>query len=316
MKKQILILAIMIIGAGLYSCKKKYQIIPPPVPSSSIRDSLEFNFFDSIQYFTVNGLGGGDFVTNKGIVFTIPPYTFRGAAGDTILGDVNIDIVEILDPANMVLMNKTTTSDNEVLVTGGQFRINFTYNSSQVYISSDTVVYVGVPTDISSPNMKLFEGYEDATGFVNWKPVLDTLGQPVATPILTETVNGLFQDYYSFALDSLNSNWINCDYFYNSLGSKTQLSVTLGDKHDNSNTLFFIHFNNFQSVMAGYFDGQKFVTPGTVPVGANVSLLLFSEIDEEYAIKKIDMVVSNGYSLTTTLDPTTYKDLLNTIRNL
>ena len=68
--------------------------------------------------------------------------------------------------------------------------------------------------------------------------------------------------------------------------------------------------------MSGYFDGQKFVTPGTVPVGVNVSLVLFSEIDGDYSIKKIDMVVSNGYSVTTTLDPTTYKDLLNTIRNL
>ena len=306
----------MIIGAGLYSCKKKYQIIPPPTPTSSIRDSLQFNFFDSIQYFTVNGSGGGTFTTNKGIVFNVPPYTFRGAAGDTIFGNVNIDIIEILDPANMVLMNKTTTSDNEVLVTGGQFRINFTLNDNPVYISSDTVVYVNVPTDISSPNMKVFEGFEDATGFVNWKPVLDTIGQPVATSITTDTVNSLFQDYYSFSIDSLNSNWINCDYFYNALGAKTQLSVTLGDKHNNSNTLFFIHFNSFQSIMSVYFDGQKFVTPGTVPVGVNVSLVLFSEIDGDYSIKKIDMVVSNGYSVTTTLDPTTYKDLLNTIRNL
>ena len=315
MKKHILILFLAVLsGLGFYSCKKKYQVIPPPVPTSSIRDSIDFNFNENRQTFSFNGLTGGTFVTAEGIVFHVPYYTFRDASGDTVLGTIEVEIIEILRTSDMILQNKPTTSDGEVLVTGGQFKATFTVNDNPVYIGSDTVVYVRVPTDIADTKMKVFNGIEDATGFVNWKPALDSLGLTQTTTINQDTLaNGVIQNYYDFTLDNLSANWINCDYFYNVPGTKTALTVSLSDDHNNSNTMFFIHFSNIQSVMSGYYDGINFVSNGQIPVGTAIKLVFISEIDGDYMSKIIPITVSSGYTNSITLDPTTYQDIVDDI---
>ncbi len=316
MKKHLLLVTLLIIGTTFFSCKKKYTVVPPPTPTSSIHDSINFNRGESVQTFTVNGGAGGDFVTEKGIKFHIPYYSFRDALGDTVLGTVTVDIIEILDPSDMILQNRPTTSDNRVLVTGGQFKVDFTVNNSPVTLG-DSVIYVEVPTDIPSPNMILFDGTEDATGFVNWIPVTDDIGVTTSTPVTADTVNGLVQNYYSVVIDSTNANWINCDYFYNSVNSQTSITLNLPERHNNTNTFFFIHFNDIQSVMAGYFNGDQFVTPGTIPVGSNVTLVIISEIDGNYYSEfASNITVSNGHTSSVTPNPTTYADMLNSIVNL
>ncbi|MFK8046003.1 MAG: hypothetical protein AB8B72_10945 [Crocinitomicaceae bacterium] len=318
MKKQLLILALALIASvGFYSCKKKYQVIPPPTPFSSIRDSFQFMYNENRQNFSFNATAGGQFVSEDGIQFTVPNYAFKDANGDTVLGKVDVELIEILSPSDMILMIKTTTADGDPLVTGGQFKATFTSNDNPVYISEDTVLYVKVPTDISDPNMRVFNGTEDATGFVNWAPGLDSIGMPLTTTVVTDTlVNGVIQGYYSFVMNSTSANWINCDYFYDVPGTKTELMVGLPDEHNNANTMFFIHFNGIQSVMAGFFDGNNFVSNGRIPVGTSVELVFVSEIDGDYKSKFIPITVSNGYSNTITLDPTTYEDIIEDITEL
>lgn len=316
MKKLLILITVLALGGSFYSCKKKYTVVPPPTPTSSIWDSINFYFVEAEQQFSFNGAAGGDFVTASGIQFHVPYFTFRDGDGDTVTGTVNVTLTEILTPADMIRMNKPTTSDNNVLVTGGQFKINFTVNDNPVYISGDTVVYCKVPTDVASSSMKLFDGVEDNTGFVNWLPSIDTSGNPQSTPIDIDTVNGLIQNYYLVELDTFNSNWINCDYFYTSTSPQTNITLNLPSLHNNTNTLFFLHFSDFQSVMSGYYDGNNFVTPGTIPVGTNVTLVIISEIDGNYYSTFEDIIVNSGYSASITPDPTTYSDMVNTIVNL
>jgi len=318
MKKQLLILALALIASvGFYSCEKKYQVIPPPTPFSSLRDSFQFMYNDNRQNFSFNGTAGGQFVSEDGIQFTVPNHAFRDGNGDTIFGTVDVELIEIITPSDMILMNKTTTSDGDPLVTGGQFKATFTSNENPVFISEDTVLYVRVPTEISDPNMRVFNGTEDATGFLNWKPAPDSIGDPLKTTITSETLtNGIIQDYYTFVMNSSSANWINCDYFYDVPGTKTELMVALPDEHKNSNTLFFIHFNSIQSVMGGFFDGNNFVSNGRIPIGTAVELVFVSEIDGDYKSKFIPITVSNGYSNTITLDPTTYDDIIEDIKEL
>lgn len=320
MKKQLLVLFLAFItGVGFYSCKKKYQVIPPPTPTSAIRDSFAFyyNDVDKRQQFSFNGLTGGDFVTAEGIVFHAPYYTFRDASGDTVLGTIEVEVIEILTPKEMLRMNKPTTSDGDVLVTGGQFKITFTVNDNPVFISADTVVYVRVPTDIADPKMKVFNGIEDATEYVNWKQAIDTVGLPQATTINQDTLtNGVIQKYYNFTLNNTSASWINCDYFYNVPGTKTGLTVGLPDGHNNSNTMFFIYFSNIQSLMSGYYDGVNFVSNGQIPVGTAVKLVFISEIDGDFTSKIVPITVSNGYLSSFVLDPTTYQDIEDDIVTL
>ena len=323
MKKHLLLLSILILGTVFYSCKKKYTVVPAPKPTSSITDSITFNKSRAIQNFTFSAIGGGIFKTSGGAKFTVLPYSFRDALGDTVLSNVKVKYIEAITPSDMILLNLPTTANNEVLTTGGEFKIEFTVNGNPVFLA-DSIIYrliVQIPTDIASPDMKIYHGTEDATGFVDWSEALDTAGLPISTVVAMDSFTivdpTLMKNYYTFFLDSLSSQWINCDYLSSNTGSKTALTLSLPPLHDNTNTFFFVHFNNIQSVMAGYFDGNNFVTPGTIPVGSNVTLVIFSEIDGNYySTFQENVIVSSSYSNSITPNPTTYSDMINAIINL
>ena len=124
-----------------------------------------------------------------------------------------------------------------------------------------TRAFVRVPTEIADPDMLLYEGTEDPTGFVDWQPVTDALGLPIGATLDPDTINGVVSYYYEFEMDSSFSNWVNLDHSYNANLSSTRISLSLPEIHNNTNTFMFVHFNEVQSVMAGYFDGENFVTP-------------------------------------------------------
>jgi len=315
MKKHLLLITLLILGVTFFSCKRKYQIVPPPTPSSSIHDTILKNREDSRSLYYIGGGAGGDFTTDAGIQFHIPYYSFRDLADDTVLSTVTIEVIEILDPSDMILLNRPTTSSNAVLVTGGQFKVSFSVNGNPVFIG-DSTIFARVPTADPDLNMIMFEGTEDNTTFVDWTPVTDGFGANVPTPVSVDTINGALFYYYDIVIDSTISNWINCDYFYNFNSPKTDITLTLPELHDNSNTFMFVHFDGIQSVMAGYFDGDNFVTPATIPIGSLVTIVIISEIDDNYYSKFIPITVGSGYSATITPDPTTYADMINSIVNL
>jgi len=299
----------------IIACRKP-TIIPPPVPTSSIHDSIQFNFQNRSQYFTFNGGSGGDFVTEKSVEFHIPYYAFRYENGDTVFSTIHVELVEIPEPQDMILVNKPSTADNQVINSGGHFKMEFSVNNNPVFLQ-DTMIYIKVPKTASNPNMYIFDGIVDATGYVNWIPSTDELGQYKSVLTASEIVNGVIQEYDSLILDETNANWISYGRFLDNSGSQTKLAYTLPELHDNSNTFYFLHFDNVNAVMAGYFDGYQFITPSTIPIGSNVTVVLISEIDNNYYSKFIDNTTigsSSGQELT--LDPTTYSDLINRIINL
>ncbi len=301
----------------LYSCKKKYTVVPPPTPTSSIHDSIEFNYTESLQEFSISGASGGDFVTAAGVKVHVPYYSFRNIeTGDTIFGTVKIDLFESLDPSHMILTNRTTTATNEIMATDGMIRMNYTVNNNPIMLG-DSVLFVRLPVDVPNPNMLLFNGTEDATGFVDWAPSLTDLGalRPVSNAV--ENIGGLIQNYDSVTIDKNNSNWISFSRLPVATGSKTAVTLTLPERHNNTNTFLFVHFNGFKSVMQGFFDGDRFVTPATIPVGSDISIILFSEIDGNYYSTFInDLTIGSSYSASITPEPTTYADMINSIVNL
>ena len=319
MRKQLIIFVLALIAtAGFYSCKKKFTTIPPPTPFSSLTDSFRFMRNENVQTFIINSATGGTFTTKAGVEFTVPADAFRDAANELIVGSVEIEIVETISTNDMILNNRSTTSNGDVLVTGGQFKISYAVNGNPVVIGGGLQIDVVVPTDIGSDKMNLFYGSEDANSFVNWTLATDTtdLAEPIPVTVTdTVTPTGTLK-FYNFQIDSLSANWINCDYFYSVPGAKTGLTLTLDEDFNNSNTLFFIHFNTIQSVMTGYFDGNNFVTAGQIPEGTSVKLIFAAEIDGDYYYKGLDIVVSNGYSGSITMDPSSYNDIISNINDL
>lgn len=319
MKKQLLILTLALFTSlGFYSCKKKYQIIPAPTPTSGIRDSFALKQINNVQNKTINAISGGSYTTDGGMKIDVPADAFVDATGFPISGNVNIELIEILTPSSMIFMEKSTTSNGEVLVTGGQFKISYSVNGNPVYIRGGYQLDVKLPTEIGDDKMQVFHGTEDATGFVNWTQAMDTaaISQPIPVVVTLDTIGSTIEKFYTFSLDSLSANWINCDYFYSASGVKTKLSVKLPEDYNNGNTMFFMNFNTIQSVMTGYFDGNNFVSAGQIPVGTNLELIFISEIDGDFFYKGVDITVTSNYTATIELDPSTYLDIENNINGL
>ena len=300
--KSLLILCVLL---AVTSCVEP-EVIGPPERTSSIHDSLQLKFSNSFQYFEVNGTTGGDLISEKGIQFHIPEYTFRDLNGDTIFGPVKVNLVEVRDPQEMILLNKPSTANNQIINSGGHFKLSFKVNNNPVFISEDTLIHVKVPATTVNNDMFIFDGIVDATTYVDWSPALDELGQYRPTNNTTEVVNGLVQNYDSLTLDYNSSEWISYGKFIDNTTSQTALTFHLPQYHDNTNTLFYIHFNNSESVIAGYFDGDNFVTPATIPFGAEVTAVFISEYDKNYYSNFINMNVSNGFSADIAMNPTTY----------
>ena len=317
MKKYTTILFVILLSISFTSCKK-HPVIPKPKPTSSIQDSIKFNYLREFQNFTFSGTTGGDFVSTDGMLISVPEYAFRYENGDTVFTDIKVDLREIIGVSDMILMNKPSTTSNQPLNNGGQFKINFKVNSNPVFISKDAFVNVKIPTDKNNPNFRVYDGTEDATGYVDWSLYYNIEGNTIDCSVETILdINNVPQNFYEVLLDSTVSNWISCGTVSSQNLNTTSIEAGLPEKFNNTNTFFFVKFKNIESVMPGYFDGNHFITASTLAIGSKVTLVFISEVDNNYYSKFIDITISNQTNkLTTTLLSTTYLDIKNKILNL
>lgn len=127
------------------------------------------------QTFTINNNIDNIVKGLQGTIIRIYKNTFVGADGKSIKGDVEIKLIEVLSPIDMVLGNLTTTFENKILETGGMIYINATSNNKEISIGADKSLLIKMPTDYALTNMSLFEGQKDSIG-IKWN-------NPIALPV-------------------------------------------------------------------------------------------------------------------------------------
>ncbi len=105
--------------------------------------------------------------TEYGIKFFIPKNCFVDSFENLVNGNIKIEVKEAMKPADFVLGNLTTTSDNKTLQSGGMFYIQATLNGSNLSINKDKSIDVSVPSQNKFPDMLVFEGQKDSSS-INW----------------------------------------------------------------------------------------------------------------------------------------------------
>ena len=53
----------------------------------------------------------------------MPPNSFVNSNGNTVTGSINLELIEVFKVSDMVWLNKTTTSNGELLVSGEQIKL-------------------------------------------------------------------------------------------------------------------------------------------------------------------------------------------------
>lgn len=313
MKKLKLATTLLGLSILLFSCNKT-EPIPPPEHTSDLGGLFEDNVTNAIQLFSVDAGTWQEFTGSNGVKVTIPANSFEYANGNIVTGTIDFELIEVLDQSSMILLNKPTTSNGEILVSGGEIKLTASQNGTTVYLADNATISIQVPTDAPTGQMGLFTGIEDAEGNVEW--VENTTDSSLV--VVQDSAGGNWSEYYYFEWPQSDSalGWINCDYFWNNPNPSTTVSIITPEDYDYSNTAVFLHFSTINSIMGCYWDGTDSFDAANIPTGTTATAVCISEIDGDYYSNFTPISVTANYSVTVTMNSTTYNDIVNDINNL
>lgn len=276
--------------------------------SKFLSDNVEM----ATQTFTVNLNSPNTYIDGaKGTRITISSNSFKDASGNIVAEDIDFELIEAQTNEDMLLLGLPTVTDNgELLVSGGVIYVNATQNGNPLSINSDAPLRASIPTEsFANQNMQFFTGSENSDGF-SWDSIPDT---NTITPVV---VDSGYWDYgygfdssyipgMSYNLEIDGVGWINCDYFWNSQASRTDIEVFLpsdpnGVQYDASNSVVYMYFTNVNSTAKlydyhvpnvgynGIFVGSNF------PNGLSVNFVVISEVAGQWSYHVSAPITLNG----------------------
>ncbi|MDT8412357.1 MAG: hypothetical protein RQ875_07850 [Vicingaceae bacterium] len=139
------------------------------------------------QQFTINTAIDTVIETQGGIVMYIPKGSFLDDNGNTITGNVDFEVKEALNTAQIVMGGLSSMSGDKLLESGGMFYINARQDGKTVKINPEHGIYTEVPTDEVNPNMQLFEGKRMDNGSIDW--INPTPLEKFLTPVDINSLN-------------------------------------------------------------------------------------------------------------------------------
>jgi hypothetical protein len=311
---KLLKIGLFLLALGLWGCADDVDDFVPdnkidPGGTELVGDIR--NFFDEIdpEELTESFTGFTDWeiriVTKNETLINIPPYSFvEPSFGQLVTGPVNVDIVELRTPGEILLMGVQTESYGNLLESGGEFNLTVTQNGTKLDLLPGKRIRFRVKDDDPKEHMELWytaetelnpstgeivSTWDDADDDPNlWDNVLVT---EWAVQLNDSTLGGsglLEGRGYDCWSDSLN--WINIDVFMDlSEDDKTDVCVSLPEGFGNTNSVVFLIFEDFNGIidLPGNPDDMLFCNYYTnfmkvgVPIGAAVKFVVISELGKD-----------------------------------
>jgi hypothetical protein len=299
MKNKIIILLFIAGAVFLSSCQKNidvfiaqstgpdttwYNAVNSSMPVAALQTSLLIApVKDSIE---INNSTMAYLTTSSGLQCGFPPLSCVTTAGQVVTGKVQVELFVIKKKGDMVLMNKPTTSNGQMLVSAGELFIRLKKDGQDITLAPGakiTLRYSDLPVNNA---MKLFFGEETLNGNFNWLPNNDTINNFVSYG----------QQTYEITTNHLR--WINLDYFYDTTGiTRSTVSVRLPSNYTNANTTAFLVFKDIRSVLRMNADvpEKRFIT-GKVPGGKGAYVVVISRQGNDYFMSK--EIITTGLNTT------------------
>jgi hypothetical protein len=165
-------LGVMVLFLALtLSCSREDNF--QPTTFKNINDFLEQNDVDE-QGYKINPNQSNTLNTESGTKFNIPAGSLVDAFGNPITSEIEIKLLEAIDREDIILSGMPTTSNGELLVSGGEFYIDL---GKDVKVGANGELTMEVPisdTTVMS-GMQLYVQGEDSNGNFTWIPVEDGL---------------------------------------------------------------------------------------------------------------------------------------------
>lgn len=217
------------------SCKKNTDntstLQPAPLPLNQLFADLR----SLPQVITVKAGRDTMVFGSQGTMLHFYPYSFKNASGAIITsGTIDLTLVEMYKPGDMIRNRATTLAGTNLLTSGGQIDLRATMNGQQVYANKYGIGYFQDNPN-ARPRMELFYGNADnVDSVVNWEAKDTTQEREVAWLADTSTRMDLTiaygRSWMGYVFDSASSlQYTNCDAFYFPGSPKVTVTAIMPD---------------------------------------------------------------------------------------
>jgi len=320
-KISLLLLTILI----FYSCKKEEEISTNN-STLSVEDFLN-DRAPQTQTYIIDAEQGGQFFTQKGSKVTIPNDAFYAADGESVLGDVKIEMNEIFSKSDMLFSGVFPVSNawgsGMVLNSGGEFSIEAMQGEEDLRVAKDKFIEVVIPAQAGPEGMQLFVAgpVDDDTSAVDWGAPLgvnDDNWNDTTMSMSSFTFNSA-DGTYSITLDTLG--WANIDAFNWQITYFDCIFALQGITGlDNSNTTAFAIFQGQNAVWPVGVNSWGSIQNDTIFEShlANVplNLLVISVVNGDLFYGLLSLIPQPGTIYTIDMLPVSSADLDQIIADL
>jgi hypothetical protein len=274
------------------SCSKRANEKEIASPATSITDKTKLNslfapFRTTPQTFVVTAGISQMVIGAKGTKLRFNPGSFKDENGNVITGgNINLELIEMYKPGNMIANRATTMSNGNFLASGGQIYLKVSMSGKNIEAGTYGISYANAE---SGNIMNLYTGNtanEDSV--VTWGNPLASLGTFCVNGTFDTTGTGVTGDLY-YKFDSCTKfEWINCDRLYSNPAPKTKIYLTMNDTTFNAtNTQVYMVIPSINSVACmSFYDATlrrfQFNNYYTVPEGITVSFIAMAVKNGSY----------------------------------
>ena len=310
--KIILLLATALMIAVVSSCKKDVLETSEVFPEGnyqSLQDFYEQNGAET-QNILINDPEIFNVITGQmGTQIQIPANSLRDSAGFPPPGSVNVTLREVYNIKDMVLSHLPTTSDGNILQSGGMFYLEFSANN--IRYQPNSYLLVTMPGDSAVQGMQVFFGLENQSTGINW--ALADSGSFVS-------LDSAGTNYIMY-LDSLGYGWINCDQLY-PIGNPTDVTITPvvdAERNETVDIAVYLLFPSINSVMnVSNTTSQQNVIAYNIPIGmqAVAAVIGVGRITKKAYFGKINFTVTSPQNVSVSVMQMTDQQIFDSLSNL
>lgn len=120
------------------------------------------------QFFHINPNISNTLECKNGTLIIVPKNAFKNKEGKLITKNVQLEVVEALNMADMIGYNLTTMNNEKVLQSGGMLYIQPTVKGKEITISKNKPLHIEIPTQKIVSGMMAWKGEVDKKGNINW----------------------------------------------------------------------------------------------------------------------------------------------------
>ena len=265
------------------------------------------------RVYSVNASRLTTIVGIYGIRFTFQPASFCTLSGDPVEGEVQLHLLEVSEKWEMLLANRTTTSEDRLLECAGQFCLYATQHHLLLALAKPIQVQMPIPDAlVNAVAVRLFGGSSStvlpfyAERIFDWKLIADK-------PLAVRKVSN--KKFFQFEIETFN--WYSCQSF---LTKKTAGRAMLSAKcvseiEQFDDQVAFLVFKDFQAVARMHFNRNRF-TAINLPTGLPASVVIITQKEQQMFLGTKAIESISSCLLPVAMTPVEEDHLLETLCSL